>query len=161
MKAVIAEHGFSEWDWSTGHGAGMDILEEPFFGPDSQVLFEPGMTFYIEPMIVPDPRRHDLHRGHRPRHRDRMRGADDEREADMVSNDANSTPRGEHAFDLLVTNASAVLGGVRNEQYRVARRHARSASSASGSAWIGPTAELAAAPARRRSTRAGSSPSPA
>jgi Xaa-Pro aminopeptidase len=31
----------------------MDILEEPFFGPDSQVLFEAGMTFYIEPMIVP------------------------------------------------------------------------------------------------------------
>lgn len=53
MKAVIARHGFSEWDWTTGHGAGMDVLEEPFFGPDSQVVFEPGMTFYIEPMIVP------------------------------------------------------------------------------------------------------------
>jgi Xaa-Pro aminopeptidase len=53
MKGVIAEHGFAEWDWTTGHGAGMDILEEPFFGPDSQVLFEAGMTFYIEPMIVP------------------------------------------------------------------------------------------------------------
>ena len=37
----------------------------------------------------------------------------------MVSN-GDSTPRGEHAFDLLVTNASAVLGGVRNEQYTVA-----------------------------------------
>jgi Xaa-Pro aminopeptidase len=53
MKRVIDEHGFAEWDWTTGHGAGMDILEEPFFGPDSQVLLEPGMTFYIEPMIVP------------------------------------------------------------------------------------------------------------
>ena len=53
MKAVIARHGFTEWDWTTGHGAGMDFLEEPYFGADSQVLFEPGMTFYIEPMIVP------------------------------------------------------------------------------------------------------------
>jgi Xaa-Pro aminopeptidase len=53
MKAVIADYGFSEWDWTTGHGAGMDFLEEPYFGADSEVLFEPGMTFYIEPMIVP------------------------------------------------------------------------------------------------------------
>jgi Xaa-Pro aminopeptidase len=53
MKAVIRRHGFAEWDWTTGHGAGMDILEEPFFGPDSQDVLEPGMTFYIEPMIVP------------------------------------------------------------------------------------------------------------
>ena len=53
MKRVIADHGFSEWDWTTGHGAGMDFLEEPYFGADSEVLFEPGMTFYIEPMIVP------------------------------------------------------------------------------------------------------------
>jgi len=53
MKDVIREHGFSEWDWTTGHGAGMDILEEPFFGPDSQDVLERGMTFYIEPMIVP------------------------------------------------------------------------------------------------------------
>ena len=30
-----------------------------------------------------------------------------------------SETRGEHEFDLLVTNASAVLGGLRNEQYRV------------------------------------------
>ena len=29
------------------------LLEEPFSGTDGQVLFEPGMTFYIEPMIVP------------------------------------------------------------------------------------------------------------
>jgi Xaa-Pro aminopeptidase len=53
MKRVIADHGFAEWDWTTGHGAGMDFLEEPYFGADSEVLFEPGMTFYIEPMIVP------------------------------------------------------------------------------------------------------------
>jgi 5-methylthioadenosine/S-adenosylhomocysteine deaminase len=47
----------------------------------------------------------------------------------------------EHAFDLLVTNASAVLGGVRNEQYRVADDTAIGIVGQRLS-FIGPTAEL-------------------
>ncbi len=48
---------------------------------------------------------------------------------------------GEHAFDLLVTDAAAVLGGLRSEQYEVVE------SSAIGIVgerirWIGPTSEL-------------------
>jgi Xaa-Pro aminopeptidase len=53
MQAVIAGHGFAEWDWTTAHGFGLDILEEPYFHPGSQKRLEPGMCFYIEPMIVP------------------------------------------------------------------------------------------------------------
>lgn len=53
MNDVIAEGGWAEWDWSTGHGFGMDLAEDPFFVPQNQDPLEPGMCFYLEPMIVP------------------------------------------------------------------------------------------------------------
>jgi Xaa-Pro aminopeptidase len=53
MKEVVARYGFADWDWTTGHGFGMDIAEEPFFFPSSTTVLEPGMSFYIEPMIIP------------------------------------------------------------------------------------------------------------
>lgn len=53
MSSVVAEHGFAEWDWTTGHGYGLDIVEGPFFYPGNPQPLEPGMCFYIEPMIVP------------------------------------------------------------------------------------------------------------
>jgi Xaa-Pro aminopeptidase/Xaa-Pro dipeptidase len=53
MKEVIAGHGFAEWDWTTGHGFGLDLVEEPHFYPTNTALLEPDMCFYIEPMIVP------------------------------------------------------------------------------------------------------------
>jgi 5-methylthioadenosine/S-adenosylhomocysteine deaminase len=49
--------------------------------------------------------------------------------------------RAEPAFDLLVTNAAAVLGGVRNEQYSVADGTAIGVVG-QRLAWIGPTSEL-------------------
>jgi Xaa-Pro aminopeptidase len=53
MQQVVARNGFAEWDWTTCHGFGTDIAEERFFFPGSTVILEPGMTFYIEPMIIP------------------------------------------------------------------------------------------------------------
>lgn len=53
MKEVIAKRGSAEWDWTTGHGFGLDLVEEPHFHPTNTALLEPGMCFYIEPMIVP------------------------------------------------------------------------------------------------------------
>ncbi|MFN8224282.1 MAG: amidohydrolase [Gaiellales bacterium] len=48
---------------------------------------------------------------------------------------------GEHPFDLLVTNAAAVLGGLRNEQYRVADGTAIGVVGPRID-WIGPVSEL-------------------
>ncbi len=53
MNDVIRRHGWEAWDWSTGHGFGLDAVEEPFFHPTNTALLERGMCFYIEPMIVP------------------------------------------------------------------------------------------------------------
>jgi len=53
MNDVIRRHGSEAWDWSTGHGFGLDTVEEPFFHPTNTAVLEPGMCFYIEPMIVP------------------------------------------------------------------------------------------------------------
>lgn len=53
MRSIIGRAGFSDWDWSTGHGCGMDLVEEPHFNPEAAAILEPGMTFFIEPMIVP------------------------------------------------------------------------------------------------------------
>ena len=53
MTDVIAEGGWSEWDWSTGHGFGLDLAEDPFFVPHNHAPLEAGMCFYIEPMIIP------------------------------------------------------------------------------------------------------------
>jgi len=35
----------------TGHGLGLDVHEEPYIGPDGEVVLENGMTFTIEPGI--------------------------------------------------------------------------------------------------------------
>lgn len=53
MSGVVAAGGWEEWDWSTGHGFGLDIAEDPFFIPQNDEPLEPGMCFYLEPMIVP------------------------------------------------------------------------------------------------------------
>ncbi len=53
MNEVIAAGGWAEWDWSTGHGFGLDLAEAPFFIPQNEEPLEAGMCFYLEPMIVP------------------------------------------------------------------------------------------------------------
>jgi len=53
MSKIIADRGLQAWDWSTGHGFGLESLEEPFFYPTNTAVLEPGMCFFIEPMIVP------------------------------------------------------------------------------------------------------------
>lgn len=53
MSDVIAAGGWAEWDWSTGHGFGLDLAEDPMFVPQNDEPLEPGMCFYLEPMIVP------------------------------------------------------------------------------------------------------------
>ena len=53
MSDVIAAGGWAEWDWSTGHGFGLDLAEDPMFVPQNEEPLEPGMCFYLEPMIVP------------------------------------------------------------------------------------------------------------
>jgi Xaa-Pro aminopeptidase len=53
MSDAIAAGGWAEWDWSTGHGFGLDLAEDPFFVPQNDEPLEPGMCFYLEPMIVP------------------------------------------------------------------------------------------------------------
>ena len=53
MNDVITAGGWAEWDWSTGHGFGLDLAEDPMFVPQNNEPLEPGMCFYLEPMIVP------------------------------------------------------------------------------------------------------------
>jgi Xaa-Pro aminopeptidase len=53
MHDAIATGGWAEWDWSTGHGFGLDLAEDPMFVPQNDEPLEPGMCFYLEPMIVP------------------------------------------------------------------------------------------------------------
>ena len=53
MHDVITAGGWAEWDWSTGHGFGLDLAEAPMFIPQNNEPLEPGMCFYLEPMIVP------------------------------------------------------------------------------------------------------------
>jgi Xaa-Pro aminopeptidase len=53
MTDLIAEAGWAEWDWSTGHGFGLDLAEDPLFVPGNTEPLEEGMCFYIEPMIIP------------------------------------------------------------------------------------------------------------
>ncbi|MDO8213550.1 Xaa-Pro peptidase family protein [Conexibacter sp. CPCC 206217] len=52
MSAVIADHGFAAWDFTTSHGGGLELAEDPYFVAGADPL-RAGMTFYIEPMIVP------------------------------------------------------------------------------------------------------------
>jgi len=53
MNDVIAAGGWAHWDWSTGHGFGLELAEDPMFVPQNNEPLEPGMCFYLEPMIVP------------------------------------------------------------------------------------------------------------
>ena len=55
---------------------------------------------------------------------------------------AGTALRGEHAFDVLVTNAAAVLGGLRNEQYQVVEGTSIGIVG-ERIRWIGPVSELA------------------
>jgi len=51
-REVIAGAGYSEYfPHRTGHGLGLDVHEEPYIGPDGEVVLENGMTFTIEPGI--------------------------------------------------------------------------------------------------------------
>jgi Xaa-Pro dipeptidase len=53
MSNVVRKHGFAEWDWSCGHGFGLDLVEDPLIVPGNKRPLEAGQTFFIEPMIVP------------------------------------------------------------------------------------------------------------
>ncbi|WP_297498444.1 Xaa-Pro peptidase family protein [Thermococcus sp.] len=51
-RETIAEAGYGNYfTHRTGHGLGLDVHEEPYIGPDGEVILENGMTFTIEPGI--------------------------------------------------------------------------------------------------------------
>ena len=51
-RETIAKAGYGEYfTHRTGHGLGLDVHEEPYIGPDGNVVLENGMTFTIEPGI--------------------------------------------------------------------------------------------------------------
>ncbi|ASJ06624.1 M24 family metallopeptidase [Thermococcus pacificus] len=51
-RGVISAAGYGKYfTHRTGHGLGLDVHEEPYIGPDSEVILENGMTFTIEPGI--------------------------------------------------------------------------------------------------------------
>ncbi len=51
-RDYIAEAGYGEYfTHRTGHGLGLDVHEEPYIGPDGEVILENGMVFTIEPGI--------------------------------------------------------------------------------------------------------------
>ena len=51
-RGVIASAGYGDYfTHRTGHGIGLDVHEEPYIGPDGEVVLENGMTFTIEPGI--------------------------------------------------------------------------------------------------------------
>ncbi len=53
MLATVRKWGFEDWDWSCGHGFGLEMVEEPFIVRDNPKPLEAGQTFFIEPMIIP------------------------------------------------------------------------------------------------------------
>lgn len=53
MSQTVKKWGFEEWDWSCGHGFGLELVEDPFIVPKNPRPLEAGQTFFIEPMIVP------------------------------------------------------------------------------------------------------------
>ena len=53
MSAVVKEWGFEDWDWSVGHGFGLELVETPYIVKENPLSLEAGQTFFIEPMIVP------------------------------------------------------------------------------------------------------------
>lgn len=52
MNAVIAEHGFADWDFTLCHGFGLDLTETPVFRNRPPLTLEAGMCFYVEPIIA-------------------------------------------------------------------------------------------------------------
>lgn len=51
-RETIAKAGYGEYfTHRTGHGIGLDVHEEPFIGPDGEIILEEGMTFTIEPGV--------------------------------------------------------------------------------------------------------------
>jgi Xaa-Pro dipeptidase len=53
IGAELAESkGWRQDFWATGHGLGTGFIEIPMFSPTSTDIFEPGMVFAYEPMIV-------------------------------------------------------------------------------------------------------------
>ncbi|WP_209476591.1 M24 family metallopeptidase [Thermococcus stetteri] len=51
-RETIEKAGYGEYfTHRTGHGLGLDVHEEPYIGPDGEVVLERGMTFTIEPGI--------------------------------------------------------------------------------------------------------------
>jgi len=54
MNAVIAERGFSAWDFTLCHGFGLELTETPMFRNRAPLTLEAGMCFYVEPIIAHD-----------------------------------------------------------------------------------------------------------
>jgi Xaa-Pro aminopeptidase len=52
MNAVIADHGFADWDFTLCHGFGLDLTETPMFRNRPPMTLEAGMCFYVEPIIA-------------------------------------------------------------------------------------------------------------
>jgi len=51
-RSVIEKAGYGKYfTHRTGHGLGLDVHEEPYIGPDGEVVLENRMTFTIEPGI--------------------------------------------------------------------------------------------------------------
>ncbi|NJE84913.1 aminopeptidase P family protein [Thermococcus sp. CX2] len=51
-REYIAKAGYGKYfTHRTGHGLGLDVHEEPYIGPDGEVVLENGMIFTIEPGI--------------------------------------------------------------------------------------------------------------
>jgi Xaa-Pro aminopeptidase len=55
MFSIIQEAGLEEYDYTRvgfAHGYGLDIVEEPYLYWGNPNVLEPGMCFYVEPMII-------------------------------------------------------------------------------------------------------------
>jgi Xaa-Pro aminopeptidase len=51
-EKLAESKGWHQDFWATGHGLGTGFSEIPMFSPTSRDIFEPGMVFAYEPMIV-------------------------------------------------------------------------------------------------------------
>ena len=72
MTDVIADGGWAEWDWLTGHGFGLDLAEDPFFIPTNHGAARSRHVLLPRADDHPHPHRNGLYRGHGTRDRDRM-----------------------------------------------------------------------------------------
>ncbi|WP_269751189.1 M24 family metallopeptidase [Acuticoccus mangrovi] len=53
VREVIAERGFEADDYSICHSYGLDLVEAPRFDAARPTTLTAGMTFFVEPMIIP------------------------------------------------------------------------------------------------------------